>query len=78
MSFNHKDVVVMFSKIVATIINYIIILVFIIVAIIVLYTFYTFVFDPYKGGGDPAKIKRGLEKPTTTYMIDYNQNILKV
>lgn len=56
MSFNHKDIVIFFSKMVATVINYVLVIGFIIIVVVVVYQMVTFVVNPYKGKKEPGKV----------------------
>lgn len=73
MSFNHRDAVAYFAKIVATMINYAIMVGVIILVGVIIYTFYLFIVDPYHGKKDPSKMKNlWKSNNTTTFILDYS------
>lgn len=65
MSFNHRDIVIFFSKLISTLINYTIVVLFIIGIGILVFGFYQFVVKELKP--DPNRFKH-VKKQYTTYI----------
>jgi hypothetical protein len=72
MGYNHRDLVVIFSKLVATVINWIFIFIGIAAIGFLIYGFYIFIVNPYEPGSDPMKkdwLKKS--KSSTSYYVPY-------
>lgn len=65
MSLKQEDIIIFLSKMVATLINWVLIIVAIVVVIIVIWAFYLFLFKPYKPGTEPG---RTTPPPTSTML----------
>lgn len=71
MDYNHKDVVIFISRIIAKIINYCLLFIGICVAGVILYGFYIFIFQPYPPGQDPLQKwwkERKEKAPSSAYV----------
>ncbi len=76
MSFDHREIVIWFSKMIATVINWCIMIVAIIAVGVVIWGFYIFIFKPYKPGEEPYRDWiRGKKKPAqSSYVLPYDVN----
>jgi hypothetical protein len=79
MTLNHQDIVCYIVKIIATVINWILLLIFILFMGVIIYGFYIFICKPYKPGEEPHSVifKRLQTKPpASTYVMPDNHVIV--
>lgn len=69
MSFNHKEIVMLFSKIVATVINWILMIIGIIALGLIIYGFYIFIVKQYSPGTEPGKNWGKYNPKNSTYLF---------